>query len=93
MALGRTRGTNASYQMYTHGDTVGSKNWLEKPWTTEDQMGGRVQVAARRTVDQNRTPKNTVEGRSQPLLVKLWTKNRNRPSGKSHRYANEVTAD
>ncbi|KAJ4434605.1 hypothetical protein ANN_23167 [Periplaneta americana] len=30
--------------------------------------GGRVQVAARRTVDQNRTPKNTVEGRSQPTL-------------------------
>ncbi|KAJ4447470.1 hypothetical protein ANN_09477 [Periplaneta americana] len=68
MALGRRRGTNASYQMGTHGDTVGSKNWLEKPWTTENQMGRRVQVAARRTVDQNRTPKNTVEGRSQSTL-------------------------
>ncbi|KAJ4443387.1 hypothetical protein ANN_05055 [Periplaneta americana] len=68
MALGRTRGTIATYQMGTHGDTVGSKNWLEKPWTTENQMGGRVQVAARRTVDQNRMTKNTVEGRSQPTL-------------------------
>ncbi|KAJ4427233.1 hypothetical protein ANN_24850 [Periplaneta americana] len=38
MALGRTRGKNATYQMGTHGDTVGSKNWLEKPWTTENQM-------------------------------------------------------
>ncbi|KAJ4442816.1 hypothetical protein ANN_04409 [Periplaneta americana] len=44
--------------------------------------GGRLQVAARRTVDQNRTPKNTVEGEStnfereqQPVLAKLWTKN------------------
>ncbi|KAJ4446755.1 hypothetical protein ANN_13452 [Periplaneta americana] len=54
--------------MGIHGDTVGSKNWLEKPWTTENQMGGRLQDALRRTVDQNRTPKNTVEGRSQPTL-------------------------
>ncbi|KAJ4433359.1 hypothetical protein ANN_15618 [Periplaneta americana] len=27
-----------------HGDTVGSKNWLEKPWTTEDQMGDEFKL-------------------------------------------------
>ncbi|KAJ4435089.1 hypothetical protein ANN_23664 [Periplaneta americana] len=65
--LGRTRGKNAIYQMGTHSDTVGSKNWLEKQWATENQMRGRVQVAARRTVDQNKTPKNTVQGRTQSI--------------------------
>ncbi|KAJ4437085.1 hypothetical protein ANN_17220 [Periplaneta americana] len=44
MALGRTCGKNASYQMGTHGDTVGSKNWLEKPWTTVNQMGDEFKL-------------------------------------------------
>ncbi|KAJ4446919.1 hypothetical protein ANN_13620 [Periplaneta americana] len=68
-----TRCNEILLQMGTHGDTVGSKNWLDD----REPDGGRVQIAARRTVDQNRTPKNTVEGRSQPTLSgskKLWTK-------------------
>ncbi|KAJ4426727.1 hypothetical protein ANN_26526 [Periplaneta americana] len=46
----------------------GIQELAEETVDDREPDGGRVQVAARRTVDQNRTPKNTVEGRSQPTL-------------------------